>query len=754
MSSKRKKTSMSESSQSGSGSDSNDGGAKKRKEGSSSGSSDEGGNKSRSGSGSDSGTERSRSRSGSRAGSRNSGKSNSSKSSDSGTEGSGRPGSKKASGGSSSGSSSSGSGKSKKLKKASSRKPSSKMETSTLSHDSDSDEEQNVEKPKRKKSESPRNKKLSDRGSSSDEETWRDQFDDGLNDELIGDEDDKRMLEDMTEKEREEEIFKRAEKREELKKRFEITKKLEKDKKKKNEDQEDGELKENLSDEEDMQMDFQTTGRKKKYEEKYDKKFSALNEIKAQREEKERKAALRKEKESKKKPRNDDSDIEKLASNQANKKVLKASDVYSSSSDEGKGEERRRSSSSSSSSSSSVSSISSGESDTERHTSKKLVKKAQIVDSQEQLESIRLSRHKIEKFVHLPIFKRTAIGCFVRIGIGNDPTSQNNKPVYRVAEIVEICETAKTYSVGKAKTNIGLKLKHGKDERVFRVAFVSNHPFSDSEFNKWKETCVKANIELPTAQIIATKANDINKALNYRFSSADVDKVLASKEKFKVNPVNYAVHKAKLQKEKLQHEESGNKEEADRIGKRLAEIEERAEELDRKRCSSISQIAYINNRNRKANIVKAEKAIYAEIKQKQIDGVDEDPFTRRRTAPKLPSAKKDENEGMTSELLLKLQQEKGQEKVKQEEVVEKKVPKTFDMPKALTNKPKMEIKNDLFDAHDFDVEINVSEIQQSSIPSSINLKPVNNNNANNKASNGPTKRSLKIDEWKKKRGII
>jgi len=753
MSSKRKKTSMSESSQSGSGSDSNDGGAKKRKEGSSSGSSDEGGNKSRSGSGSDSGTERSRSRSGSRAGSRNSGKSNSSKSSDSGTEGSGRPGSKKASGGSSSGSSSSGSGKSKKLKKASSRKPSSKMETSTLSHDSDSDEEQNVEKPKRKKSESPRNKKLSDRGSSSDEETWRDQFDDGLNDELIGDEDDKRMLEDMTEKEREEEIFKRAEKREELKKRFEITKKLEKDKKKKNEDQEDGELKENLSDE-DMQMDFQTTGRKKKYEEKYDKKFSALNEIKAQREEKERKAALRKEKESKKKPRNDDSDIEKLASNQANKKVLKASDVYSSSSDEGKGEERRRSSSSSSSSSSSVSSISSGESDTERHTSKKLVKKAQIVDSQEQLESIRLSRHKIEKFVHLPIFKRTAIGCFVRIGIGNDPTSQNNKPVYRVAEIVEICETAKTYSVGKAKTNIGLKLKHGKDERVFRVAFVSNHPFSDSEFNKWKETCVKANIELPTAQIIATKANDINKALNYRFSSADVDKVLASKEKFKVNPVNYAVHKAKLQKEKLQHEESGNKEEADRIGKRLAEIEERAEELDRKRCSSISQIAYINNRNRKANIVKAEKAIYAEIKQKQIDGVDEDPFTRRRTAPKLPSAKKDENEGMTSELLLKLQQEKGQEKVKQEEVVEKKVPKTFDMPKALTNKPKMEIKNDLFDAHDFDVEINVSEIQQSSIPSSINLKPVNNNNANNKASNGPTKRSLKIDEWKKKRGII
>merc|ERR1711973_4615 len=55
------------------------------------------------------------------------------------------------------------------------------------------------------------------------------------------------------------------------------------------------------------------------------------------------------------------------------KKKMKASDIYSSSSSGGEENERRRSSSSSSSSSS-VSSISSGESDTERHKSKKVVK--------------------------------------------------------------------------------------------------------------------------------------------------------------------------------------------------------------------------------------------------------------------------------------------------------------------------------------------------------------------------------------------
>ena len=91
---------------------------------------------------------------------------------------------------------------------------------------------------------------------------------------------------------------------------------------------------------------------------------------------------------------------------------MKASDIYSSSSSGG--EEERRRSSSSSSSSSSVSSISSGESDTERHKSKKVVKKAKTIDSREDLERIRLSRFKIDKFVHLPIFKRTILGCFVR----------------------------------------------------------------------------------------------------------------------------------------------------------------------------------------------------------------------------------------------------------------------------------------------------------------------------------------------------
>ena len=51
----------------------------------------------------------------------------------------------------------------------------------------------------------------------------------------------------------------------------------------------------------------------------------------------------------------------------------------------------------------------------------------------------------------------------------------------------------------------------------------------------------------------------------------------------------------------------------ERLDQKLAEHEERAEELDRKRTSTISTISLINDRNRKNNIIRAEKSINQEV---------------------------------------------------------------------------------------------------------------------------------------------
>ena len=52
-----------------------------------------------------------------------------------------------------------------------------------------------------------------------DEEALRREFDDGYDTELVGDEEDRMRLENMTEKEREQELYNRLEKREALQKR-------------------------------------------------------------------------------------------------------------------------------------------------------------------------------------------------------------------------------------------------------------------------------------------------------------------------------------------------------------------------------------------------------------------------------------------------------------------------------------------------------------------------------------------------------
>ena len=54
------------------------------------------------------------------------------------------------------------------------------------------------------------------------------------------------------------------------------------------------------------------------------------------------------------------------------------------------------------------------------------------VDKKEDLHRIRLSRFKLEKLCHFPIFKKTVLGCFVRIGIGN----HEGRAVYRVTQII------------------------------------------------------------------------------------------------------------------------------------------------------------------------------------------------------------------------------------------------------------------------------------------------------------------------------
>ena len=185
--------------------------------------------------------------------------------------------------------------KTKRTKKASPR--------SSPNADSDSEEDEPKKRPaaKRPPAKKKSKKQESEEGeiSSEDNNSDMEEFDDGYDENLIGDDDDRAKLETMTEREREEILFKRAEDREYAKKQFEIRKKLkqkEKFKAKNTEISHDSSRE--RGEDFDAEIDYNNvqdtkersqTRQKKMEEKKMDQKSSALSELKAKRQEKERK---------------------------------------------------------------------------------------------------------------------------------------------------------------------------------------------------------------------------------------------------------------------------------------------------------------------------------------------------------------------------------------------------------------------------------------------------------------------------------
>lgn len=302
-------------------------------------------------------------------------------------------------------------------------------------------------------------------------------FNDGYDSDLIGDEEDRRRLDAMTEKEREEEIYRRTEQRDFLLRRFETKKKIkqqqreakraEKKRSKKTHKKtvkmakEDGEESEetglNLSDV--SMSERRKTNESKRKETEVSK---ALANLKADREKKKQQAENHRKK------------AEKIQQ----QKKLRTEDVFSSSSNDEEDNDSRSESEQSDST----------DSDSSSDGDKRASKQSKVpITNKEDLNSIKLSRHKAEKWCHTPFFKKVAIGCYVRIGIGNN----KGMPVYQIAEVVDVIESQKVYQLGTTRTNKGLKLRHGTDERDYRLEFISNQPFTEDEFNRWKSTMEK-----------------------------------------------------------------------------------------------------------------------------------------------------------------------------------------------------------------------------------------------------------------------
>eukprot|EP00039_Didymoeca_costata_P006130 m.87674 g.87674 ORF g.87674 m.87674 type:complete len:586 (-) comp13124_c0_seq2:71-1828(-) len=143
----------------------------------------------------------------------------------------------------------------------------------------------------------------------------------------------------------------------------------------------------------------------------------------------------------------------------------------------------------------------------------------------EDAESIRLSRFKCERWCHEPFFDELVVGCFVRLGIGR---GKGGKNVYRCCQIIGV-ELKSAYKLEGTRTRKALKLKHGTDEKVFRMETISNSPFEKHEFQTFCAELRDNTLPVPMKDLIKKKKKDIEEAKVYKHTPADVEFVLKEK---------------------------------------------------------------------------------------------------------------------------------------------------------------------------------------------------------------------------------
>ncbi|KAM8717672.1 hypothetical protein ACLKA7_004379 [Drosophila subpalustris] len=197
-----------------------------------------------------------------------------------------------------------------------------------------------------------------------------------------------------------------------------------------------------------------------------------------------------------------------------------------------------------------------------------------LVDSLMELGKAILTRSQLEDFLDKPIFEQTVIGCFVRVSIG---AALNEQPsVYRLSEIVALDSIEQEYQVGTRRTRRVLQLKHGGHQRGFLINVVSNRPVTSSEFSYFLEACQRDAQPLPSLRRVSEKQRDIEKATNYAFTEGDVELMVQTKRQAGQKLVSAAYRKVCLIMERDMAIESNDKEKANRLEREIKQIDEKS----------------------------------------------------------------------------------------------------------------------------------------------------------------------------------
>eukprot|EP01132_Coremiostelium_polycephalum_P001245 gene1245-1570_t len=238
------------------------------------------------------------------------------------------------------------------------------------------------------------------------------------------------------------------------------------------------------------------------------------------------------------------------------------------------------------------------------------------------LNQVRLSRNMLVKWVDQPYFEKLAPGFFVRVIIG----THLNNPIYRIGEIKGVNIGPKVIKIENKDTDKLLVLSYAGATKEFSIENVSNNSITPSEHEKWITDMVRSGSELPSIDRIKEKIGHIKLAADYIYTDEDIQKRAQERARYNKLPVNIAFEKAKLiaLRDTLA---PGTKEYQD-VCEQIEEFTRINNEIKNKTTSSAEDIiARINQKNKSLNF----KQQHSQTISETMTNNTADPFARRKT---------------------------------------------------------------------------------------------------------------------------
>ncbi|KAI9336923.1 hypothetical protein BDR26DRAFT_1008651 [Obelidium mucronatum] len=233
--------------------------------------------------------------------------------------------------------------------------------------------------------------------------------------------------------------------------------------------------------------------------------------------------------------------------------------------------------------------------------------------SLELMAKVTIKRDELEKWMYTKNFQALVVGSFVRIVFGLDPETKQQK--YRLCRVADVSEREKTYRMGNTISKKLLHLAYGSiKEKAFAMDICSNSPPTQDEYSRYL-LALGATERMDSVSSLERKADDLERQRQHVFSNEEIEEMVAQKKQIQRIPTNIAAEKLNLQRLIDQARDEGDADQVSKLEARMQELDELAQEKLGNVSDKLSSFAKLNQKNRLAQF---EEARQAEIEFKNM----------------------------------------------------------------------------------------------------------------------------------------